>query len=90
VAVTIVRQRDLEAKLRDAAFAKLFSAASSPAAVASELGVTREAIYDLLRRGRLDAIRLVSDRGPRKLLAVLIPAESVGRYRATRYQRAAS
>ena len=90
MSVTIVRQRDLDAKLRDPAFAKLFSASSSVGAICGELGVTRHAVYDLVRRGRLDAIRLVSDRAPRRLLAFLITAESVGRYRATRYQRMAS
>lgn len=88
MAVTIVRQKDLEAKLSDPTFAELFRASSSPGAVSQELGVTREALYDLMRRGRLDAIRLVSDSRPRRLLAILIPAAAVRRYRETRYKRA--
>jgi hypothetical protein len=88
--VTIVRQRELDAKLRDATFAKRFASGSSPGAIGAALGITRQAVYDLVRRGRLDAIRLVSDRTPQKLLAVLITSESVQRYRATRYERQAS
>ena len=90
MAVTIVRQRELDAKLRDPTFAKWFSSGTSPGAVAAELGTSRAAVYDLVRRGRLDAIRLVSDGRPAKLLALLITHESIGRFLATRYQRAVS
>ena len=90
MSVTIVRQRELEAKLSDPAFAKLFQSSTSPGPVAADLGVTREAVYDLIRRGRLDAIRFVSDGRRGRLLAILIPSGSVARYKATRYQRAAS
>lgn len=87
MSVTIVRQRDLDAKMKDPAFAKLVASSGSPSAVGGDLGITRHAVYDLIRRGRLDAIRLVSDRSPRRLLALLITDESVRRYRETRYQR---
>lgn len=86
MAVTVVKQSKLSAKLNDPAFAKLFQHSRSPGPVAAELGITREGVYKLLERGRLDAIRLVSDRG--SLLALVIPDEAVERYRETRYKRA--
>jgi len=76
----------LELQLRDRAFAKQFRDSSSPGGIAEELGMTREGVYMLVRRGRLDAIRIVGDRKPHKLHAYLITRESVARYRATRYQ----
>lgn len=85
MAVTVVKQSKLDAKLRDLAFAKLWQHSSSPGPVGAELGITRDGVYQLLRRGRLDAIRLVSDRG--SLLALVIPDESVKRYKANRYKR---
>ena len=85
--VTVVRQDKLDAKLSDPHFAKRWSASLSPGGVAQELGVTREAVYDLIKRGRLDAIRLTTRFG--KLLALVIPIESVESFRATRYKRLA-
>lgn len=85
MAVTVVRQHKLEAKLRDPAFAQLWSRSKSPGGVAGELDISRDAVYDLIKRGRLDAIRLVTLTG--RLLALVVPNESVERYRATRYQR---
>lgn len=87
MATTVVRQRDLEKKLRNPSFAKRFFAATSPGPVAAELGIGRHAVYQLLKRGRLDSIRLVSDRQPGRLVALLIPRDSVARYVEDRYQR---
>lgn len=86
VAVTVVKQSKLDVKLRDPAFARLFQHSRSPGPVGADLGITRQGVYDLIKRGRLDAIRLVSDRGT--LLALVIPDEAVDRYRECRYQRA--
>jgi hypothetical protein len=87
VSTTVVRQSELPSKLRQPAFAKQFSASWSPGYVSSQLGITREGVYDLVKRGRLDAIRVVTDRKPHKLLAYVISEESVERFRETRYQR---
>ena len=87
MATIVVKQRDLAKKLQDSSFAKRFFAASSPGVVASELGISRHGVYQLLKRGRLDSIRLVSDRPAGRLLALLIPHDSVGRYQEDRYQR---
>lgn len=87
MATTVVKQRDLERRLRNPTFAKRFFAATSPGPVAAELGIGRHGVYQLLKRGRLDSIRLVSDREPGRLLALLIPRDSVARYIEQRYQR---
>lgn len=87
MATTTVKQRDLERRLNDSTFAKRFFSSSSPGAVAVQLNIGRHGVYQLLKRGRLDSIRLVSDRPPRRLLALLIPSESVSRYLEGRYQR---
>jgi len=84
--VTTIKQAKLDAKLSDPAFAKRFRDSRSPGPVAAELGITREGVYQLVKRGRLDAIRIVTDSG--RLMAYVIPDASVERYRATRYQRA--
>lgn len=84
MAVTIVLQKDLPAKLRQPAFAKQFSAGMSPGAVGAELGITRQATHDLIRRGRLDAIRIVTDAKPHRLLALIVPESSLQLYRLTR------
>jgi len=89
VSTTVVRQSDLPAKLRDPVFAKQFTNSSSPGGIVRKLSCSRQAVHELVQRGRLDAIRLVTDRKPHKLLALLISDESIERYLATRYQRTA-
>ena len=52
----------------------------SPGGAASSLGVTRQTIYNLIKRGDLDRITILDDAG--KTLAVLITTSSLIRYRA--------
>ena len=87
VSTTVIRQSDLPAKLRQTGFAKQFSNSLSPGAAASELGYTRQAIHQLIKAGRLDAIRIVSDSKPHKLFALLITQESFDLYRRLRDQK---
>lgn len=86
VAVTVVKASKLNVKLRDPAFAKLFQHSSSPGPAAVELGISRQGLHLAIQRGRLDAIRLESDRGD--LMALVIPDEAVQRYK-TQSQRKA-
>lgn len=87
MSTTVIRQSQLDEQLRNRSFAKRFSASWSPSYVGAHLGIGRNAVYDLVKRGRLDAIRVVTDHTPRKLLAFVITQESVEAFKATRYQR---
>ena len=55
----------------------------SPGGACVELGLTRQAIHKAIKRGDLDAWRIVDDASGR-LRAIIIPQASLERYRALR------
>lgn len=55
---------------------------TSPGGVAAELGISRQAVHELMQRGRLDAVYVIDKRG--KLLMILIPPSAVAEYLRTR------
>ena len=59
----------------------------SPGGVATEFGLTRQAVHAAIRRGDLDAWRVVDD-ATGKLRAIIITSESVTRYRTLRSMQA--
>lgn len=53
----------------------------SPGTAAAELGISRQAVHDAIRRGRLEAIEV---RDGKDLVMFLIPQRSLDDYKATR------
>lgn len=76
-----------EAVESDPKIAKRFQDSHSPGPVAARLGITRQSLHELLRRGRIEACRLVHKDG--SLAAVVIFDDSVRRYERERAARLA-
>lgn len=55
----------------------------SPGGVASELGMTRQSVHAAIKRGDLDAYRVL-DNDSRRLRAIIITQASVERFKALR------
>jgi len=67
------------------AAAKAFNG-KSPGGVASDLGISRQAVHDAIKRDRMSAWRLTRDG---KLVAILIPDHEVDYYRNTYLRKSA-
>lgn len=59
----------------------------SPGYVGAVLGISRAGVHNAIKRGRLDAHRVLDDSG--KLLAIIVTKESIDRYLDTRQDHSA-
>lgn len=59
----------------------------SPGGVAVELGISRQAVHQAIARGDLDAVKVVADHDPDRMVMFNVTQHSVGRYRQLREAR---
>lgn len=62
----------------------------SPGGVAAELGISRQAVHKAIRSGLLDAVKVVLDDDPERMVMFIVTPYSVRNYKLVRQHRANS
>jgi len=62
-------------------------AGPSPGGVAAELGISRQAVHKAIHRGDLDAVKVVADDDPDRMLMFFVTQHSETRYKLMREAR---